>query len=145
MDSAVVADINMAASPPRRDETGSRSEGTRSAGIGSFMAAHPAMARAVESAEGRAGHVLGTLSDEVDDASSKVGAAAHWAVGKAKATLQSAADQVRERATTAVADYTREDPIRAILIAAGVGAVLMGVLASMTRSGARAVERKVRR
>jgi len=66
-------------------------------------------------------------------------------VGKAKATLQSAADQVRERATTAVADYTREDPIRAILIAAGVGAVLMGVLASMTRSGARAVERKVRR
>jgi len=104
-----------------------------------------AMARAVESAEGRAGQAVGILSDKVDDATSKVGAAADWAVGKAKATLQSAADQVRERATAVVADYTREDPIRAILIAAGVGAVLMGILASMTRSGARAVERKVRR
>ena len=104
-----------------------------------------AMARAVESAEGRAGQAMGRVSDEVGDASSKVGAAASWAVDKAKATLQSAADQVRERATTAVADYTREDPIRAILIAAGVGAVLMGVLAGMTRSGARAVGRRVRR
>ena len=104
-----------------------------------------AMARAVESAEGRAGQAVGTLSDKVDDATSKVGAAADWAVGKAKATLQSAADQVRERATAVVADYTREDPIRAILIAAGVGAVLMAIVASMTKSGARAVERRVRR
>jgi len=104
-----------------------------------------AMARAVDSAEGRAGQAVGTVSEKVDEATSKVGAAADWAVGKAKATLQSAADQVRERATAVVADYTREDPIRAILIAAGVGAVLMGILASMTRSGARAVERKVRR
>ena len=104
-----------------------------------------ALARAVESTEGRAGPAMGRLADEVDDASSKVGDAANWAFGKAKSTLQSAADQVRQRATTAVATYTREDPIRAILIAAGVGAVLMGVLASMTRSGARAVERSVRR
>lgn len=104
-----------------------------------------ALARAVDSTETRADQAMGKLADEVDEASSKVGAAANWAVGKAKATLQSAADQVRERATTAVATYTREDPIRAILIAAGVGAVLMGVLAGMTRSGARAVERRVRR
>ena len=104
-----------------------------------------ALARAVGSTEGRVDANVSTLSDEVDDASSKVGAAASWAVGKAKATLQSAADQVRDRATTAVATYTRKDPIRAILIAAGVGAVLMGVLAGMTRSGARAVERRVRR
>ena len=104
-----------------------------------------ALARAVGSTEGRVDQAMGTLSAEVDDASSKVGDAANWALGKAKATLQSAADQVRERATAAVATYTREDPIRAILIAAGVGAVLMGVLASMTRSGARAVERSVRR
>ena len=104
-----------------------------------------ALARAVDSTETRADQAMGKRADEVDEASSKVGAAANWAVGKAKATLQSAADQVRERATTAVATYTREDPIRAILIAAGVGAVLMGVLAGMTRSGARAVERRVRR
>ena len=103
-----------------------------------------ALARAVESPEGRADQATGKRA-EVDDASSKVGDAANWALGKAKATLGSAAAQVRRRATRAVASYTREDPIRAILIAAGVGAVLMGVLASMTRSGARAVERRVRR
>jgi hypothetical protein len=33
-------------------------------------------------------------------------------MGKAKVTLQSAADQVRERATTTVATFTKEDPIR---------------------------------
>lgn len=104
-----------------------------------------ALARAVESTESRAGQAMGTLSDEVEDESSKVDDAASWALGKAKATLKSASHRVRERATTSVATYTREDPIRAILIAAAVGAVLMGVLASMTRSGARAVERSVRR
>ena len=104
-----------------------------------------ALARAVESSNGGADQATGKRADEVDDASSKVGDAANWALGKAKATLGSAAAQVRRRATRAVASYTREAPIRAILIAAGVGAVLMGVLAGMTRSGARAVERSVRR
>jgi len=104
-----------------------------------------ALARAVESPEGGADQAMGKRAHEVDDATSKVGDAANWALGKAKATLESAAAQVRRRATRAVASYTREDPIRAILIAAGVGAVLVGVLASMTRSGARAVERRVRR
>lgn len=81
----------------------------------------------------------------MDEASGKVGEAASWAIGKARAGLQSGAEQVRQRATTAVSAYTRDDPIRAMLIAAAVGAVLMGVLASMTRSGTRAVERRVRR
>jgi ElaB/YqjD/DUF883 family membrane-anchored ribosome-binding protein len=103
-----------------------------------------AMARAVESPEGR-DQPLGRPAGDVDEASAEVGNAADRAMGKVKATLQSGVDQVRERATTAIATYTREDPIRAILIAAGVGAVLMGILASMTRSGARAVERSIRR
>ena len=46
----------------------------------------------------------------VSAADSKIGDAAHWALGKAKDTLQSAVDQVRDRATTAVATYTKEDP-----------------------------------
>ena len=104
-----------------------------------------ALARAVDSTEGRAGEAMGVVSGAVDEAGSKVGDAASWALDKAKGALRSGADQVRERATTAVATYTREDPIRAILIAAGVGAVLMMVLAGMTRSGARAVGRSVRR
>jgi len=104
-----------------------------------------ALARAVGSTEGRVDAALGTLSGEVEEAGSKLGDAASWAADKAKAALQSAADQVRERATTAVVTYTREDPIRAILIAAGVGALLMGIVAGMTRSGVRSVARSVRR
>jgi ElaB/YqjD/DUF883 family membrane-anchored ribosome-binding protein len=75
---------------------------------------------------------------------SKIGDAATWVMSKAKDTLQSAAEQVRERATTAVATYTKEDPIRAILIAAGIGALLMGLVAMMARSGVRTVKRSQR-
>lgn len=82
---------------------------------------------------------------DVAAAGSKIGAAAGWAMGKAKDGLQSAAGQVRERATTAVATYTQKDPIRAILIAAGAGALLMSLVAMMARSGVRTVKRSVRR
>jgi ElaB/YqjD/DUF883 family membrane-anchored ribosome-binding protein len=82
---------------------------------------------------------------DVAAAGSRIGDAASWAMGKAKDGLQSAAEQVRERATTAVATYTRDDPIRAILIAAGVGALLMSLVAMMARSGVRTVRRNVRR
>jgi ElaB/YqjD/DUF883 family membrane-anchored ribosome-binding protein len=59
--------------------------------------------------------------------------------------LRTAAGQVRERAKTTVETYTRDDPLRAILIAAAVGALLMGIVARTTRSGVRAIDRKVRR
>ena len=100
-----------------------------------------AMAHAVDSADRRADHALDSLSD----AGSAVGNAADWAVGKAKNAMRSAAGELQARTRRAVADYTREDPIRAVLIAAGVGAVLMAMLARTTKSGARAVERRVRR
>ena len=103
-----------------------------------------AMARAVESKEGR-DQALGTWPDEIDEKSSKVGAAADWAMGKAKDTLRSVADKARARATATVATYTREDPLRAMLVAAAVGAVLMGLLARTTKSEVRAVGRRVRR
>ena len=76
---------------------------------------------------------------------SKIGEAASWAIGKAKDTVESAAEYVRDRATRAVATYTKEDPIRAILIAAGTGALLMLLLAMTVRSGVRTVKRKVQR
>lgn len=104
------------------------------------------------SMERAAVQAMGTLTDESDGAGrevsgagSKIGVAANWAVGKAKNTLQSAAERVRERATTAVATYTKEEPVRAILIAASVGAVLMGLVGLMARSGVRTVRRGVRR
>jgi len=104
-----------------------------------------AMAHAVESTEERADRALGKLADEVDDASSKLGDAAHWAMAKTRETLRSAAEQVRERAKTTVVTYTREDPLRAMLIAAAVGALLMGLVARTTKSGVRAIDRRIHR
>ena len=117
------------------------------------MAMEAAMAhRAVRSTEQAADQALGKLSDKIDAASSDIAAegskisdAASWAMDKAKATLQPAAGHVRERATTALETYTKEDPIRAILIAAGTGALLMGLVAMMARSGARTVRWNVQR
>ena len=103
-----------------------------------------AMAHAVDSAEGRADRALG-LADDVDDASSKLADAAHWAMAKTRETLRSAAEQVRERAKTTVVTYTREDPLRAMLIAAAVGALLMGLVARTTKSGVRAIDRRIHR
>ncbi len=48
----------------------------------------------------------------------KLSEAADWVMNKAT----SATEQGRERAKVAVRTYTREDPVRAILIAARVGA-----------------------
>ncbi|MEO5883856.1 MAG: hypothetical protein ABIQ06_15675 [Caldimonas sp.] len=77
--------------------------------------------------------------------SGKLGEATHWVMDKAKDTLQSAAVQVRERARTAVATYTTNDPLRAILIAAATGAILMSLVSMMARSGVRTVRRKIQR
>ena len=63
---------------------------------------------------------------------------------KAKGTLELAGKYARDRATTAVATYTKEDPIRAILIAAGTGALLMLLLVMTVRSGVRTVNAKSR-
>ena len=74
---------------------------------------------------------------------SKIGDVAVRAMDKAKDALQSGAEQVRERATAAVITYTKEDPVRALLIAAGVGALLMGLVVMIARSGVRSVEREI--
>jgi ElaB/YqjD/DUF883 family membrane-anchored ribosome-binding protein len=76
---------------------------------------------------------------------SKMAEAATWALDKAEEGLRAGADLVRHRAETAVTTYTQQDPIRAILIAAGTGAFLMALVSMLVRSGARKVERKVRR
>lgn len=75
---------------------------------------------------------------------SKITEAAKWAVDKAKEGLGAGAERVRDRTTEAVATYTQQDPLRAILIAAGAGALAMALLSMVARSGARKVERKLR-
>ena len=107
-----------------------------------------ALARATEQAADPTTHtVAGKIEDassSAADAGSRISAAANWAVDKAKDTAYAAAGLVRKRATKAVESYTRDDPIRAILIAAAAGALLMALVAGMARSGARSVRRKAR-
>jgi len=107
-----------------------------------------ALARATEQAADQTADTLAgkvdKASSSVADAGSRINAAANWAVDKAKDTAQAAAGLVRKRATKAIESYTRDDPIRAILIAAGAGALLMVLIASMARSGARSVKRTAR-
>ena len=115
------------------------------------MAMEAALAhRAGHSTAQAADQMPGKLSDEIgatrgDMAAegSKISDATNWAMTQAKDTLRSAAGYARERATTTLETYTKADPIRAILIAAGAGAVLMGLVAMMARSGARTVRRNV--
>ena len=76
---------------------------------------------------------------------SKMAEAANWALDKAKKGFHAGADLVRDRTRTAVTTYTQQDPVRAILIAAGTGALLMGLVAMLARSGARKVRRGGRR
>jgi ElaB/YqjD/DUF883 family membrane-anchored ribosome-binding protein len=78
-------------------------------------------------------------------AGSRIGDAAKRAVGKAKGSVQAAAGAARDRAATAVGTYTKEEPVRAILIAAGVGALLMSLVTILARSGVRNVRRRIRR
>ena len=71
--------------------------------------------------------------------------ATNWAIDKAKDTLRAASGYVCERATTTLKSYVGQDPMRAMLIAAGTGAVLMGLVTMMARSGARTVRRNLQR
>ena len=115
------------------------------------MAMDAAMAQRAVHSTGQAAHqMLGKLSDKIDVTSghiaaegTKISDATNWVTNKAKDTLRSAAGYVCQRATTTLETYTKADPIRAILIAAGTGAVLMGLVAMMARSGARTVRRNV--
>jgi ElaB/YqjD/DUF883 family membrane-anchored ribosome-binding protein len=74
---------------------------------------------------------------------SRIADAASWALEKATDALQSAALYLRDQASAMVARPIRRDPVRAVLIAAGVGALAMMVLSMKVRSGARAIERRV--
>jgi|KBSSwiStaDraftv2_1062776.scaffolds.fasta_scaffold139842_3 ElaB/YqjD/DUF883 family membrane-anchored ribosome-binding protein len=108
-----------------------------------------AMAHTVDRT-GRGDQVMRRLSRELERggatvaSDSRLADAANWALEKATAALQSAARHLRAQAATAVAQPVRNDPMRAVLIAAGVGAVLMMLVSMTARSGARAVERRIR-
>ena len=72
---------------------------------------------------------------------SKLAEAADWMLDKATEGLHAGADLVGDYTRTAVTTYTVKDPIRALLIAAGTGALLMALAVVLVRSGARKVGR----
>jgi hypothetical protein len=74
---------------------------------------------------------------------SKTAEVANWALDKAKEGLHAGADLVRDRTRAAVTTYTLRDPVRAILIAAGTGALLMALASMLARRGARRLRRKI--
>ena len=76
--------------------------------------------------------------------SGKMAEAADWALDKAKEALHVGADLVRGYTRKAVTTYTLRDPVRAILIAAGTGAILMVLVSILARSGFRKVVRKAK-
>jgi ElaB/YqjD/DUF883 family membrane-anchored ribosome-binding protein len=113
------------------------------------VAMEAALAREAARAEQATDQIFAKVADELHKASggdadggSGIRDAANRAVDKAKDAARAASHQVRKRATEAIEGYTRDDPIRAILIAAGTGALLMVVVALMARSGARKVTRR---
>ena len=87
------------------------------------------------------GRDLPVGAGHADGTGSTLGDAAAWARDKAGAALGSAAHGVGRIATSALGDYTRKDPVRAMLIAAGAGALAMTLVARLARSGARKVRR----
>ena len=95
---------------------------------------------------GESGRLFGTVKPaDVATDGTEIGGTARWAIDKTKDTFRSAAAYVGERAATTLESFTRQDPIKAILIAVGTGAVLMGLVAMMVRSGARTVSRNLQR
>ena len=76
-------------------------------------------------------------------AGSKTAEVATWAVDKAEEGLHAGADLVRDRTRTAVTTFTLRDPVRAILVAAGTGALLMALASMLARTGARKLRRKI--
>ena len=91
-----------------------------------------------------ADRAIGKVDDKVDEARSRLAPAvdkltdaASTATAKAKDVFFAATDPLREQAKAAsdiATDYVKDEPIKAMLIAAATGALLMGLLSAMIRS-----------
>jgi hypothetical protein len=113
------------------------------------LAASMAKDTAQSTGRAAAGQVLSAAIEDssrgVGAAETKISEATSWVFSKATAALRSATEHVQARATATVGAYIKEDPIKAILIAAGAGAIVMAVVAMTARAGARSITRHVQR
>jgi len=99
---------------------------------------------AIRSTQNVANEAFDRLSDKVEDARSHAAPLLNRLSTQAEAAARRGADmvrdtsaQLRERATAAqdtTVSYIREEPVKAMLIAAATGAALMALVGLLTRS-----------
>jgi ElaB/YqjD/DUF883 family membrane-anchored ribosome-binding protein len=99
---------------------------------------------AIRSTQNVANATLDRLSDKVEDARSQAAPLLNRWSSQAEAAARRSADAVREtsaqlrdramQASDTTVGYIKDEPIRAVLIAAATGAALMALIALMSRS-----------
>lgn len=99
---------------------------------------------AIGSTQQAADRTMNKVSDKIDEARGQIAPTvdkmsdmANSAMTKARETWQDASGQVKEQAKKAsemATLYAKDEPIKAMLIAAATGALLMGLLTMMARS-----------
>jgi ElaB/YqjD/DUF883 family membrane-anchored ribosome-binding protein len=98
----------------------------------------------VRSTQRAADSAFDTMSDKIDEARSqvapvlsKVSSQAEAAARRGMEAVRDTSQQLRERAVQAsdmTVAYVKDEPIKAMLIAAATGALLMGIISMMGRS-----------
>ena len=99
---------------------------------------------AIRSTQRAADQALDRLSDKVEDARSqaapllnKVTSQAEAAARRGMEAVRDTSQQLRDRAMQAsdmTVNYVKDEPIKAMLIAAATGALLMGIISMLSRS-----------
>jgi ElaB/YqjD/DUF883 family membrane-anchored ribosome-binding protein len=98
---------------------------------------------AIRSTQNAANAALDSLSDKVDDARNQAAPLLNRLSSQAEAAARRSADALREtsaqlreramQATDQTVGYIKDEPVKAVLIAAATGAVLMALIALMGR------------
>lgn len=99
---------------------------------------------ALRSTQSATNEAFDRLSDKVDDAKNLASPLINRLTAQAEAAARRGADVVRDtsaqlrdkanKATDTTVDYIKDEPIKAILIAAATGAALMALISLVTRS-----------
>ena len=99
---------------------------------------------AIRSTQNVANTAFDRMSDKVEDVRSSAAPLLNRLSSQAEAAARRSADAVREtsaqlreramQASDTTVSYIKDEPVKAVLIAAATGAVLMGLIALMSRS-----------
>ncbi len=116
--------------------------GQQAAGIADHAA--ESATSAIRSTQGVANEAFDRLSDKVEDARSRAAPLLNRLTTQAEMAARRSADAVRDtsaqlrekavRASDTTVGYIREEPVKAMLIAAATGAALMALIGLLSRS-----------